>query len=91
LDELQAPPEGADRRAPPCNSGAAFAWHIDAVQSPWSGEFVEPVCWRLADEVAAASSPARETTKHSRCTHDTAHIIAKTSIPDYSGCHHNNQ
>jgi hypothetical protein len=46
LDELPAPGPGADRRGLPCNAGAAFAWHVDAVQYPWPGEFVEPICRR---------------------------------------------
>jgi hypothetical protein len=59
LDDPQTPPVGADRRPLPCNGGVAFAWHVDAVQYPWSGEFVEPVGRRRLVEVAAASSPAR--------------------------------
>ena len=70
LDDLQTPPVGADRRSLPCNGGAAFAWHIDAVQRPWSGEFVEQARRRPAPDRRRAVSP-KESAKAPRSIHDS--------------------
>ena len=70
LDDLQTPPVGADSRVPPCNGGVAFAWHIDAVQRPWSGEFVEPARRRPGPDRRRVVSP-KESTKCSRIINDS--------------------
>ena len=70
LDDPQTPPVGADRRDPPCNGGAAFAWHIDAVQSPWSGEFVEPVLQRSGPDRRRVVS-RKESIRYSQSIYDS--------------------
>ncbi|HUL08766.1 MAG TPA: hypothetical protein VLV76_20730 [Candidatus Acidoferrum sp.] len=77
LHDSWGPREGPDTRVQPCNNGAAFAWHIDAVQRQWDGEFVEPVRWRLAGEIAATPSPAPEAMEPSPCRRDAMPIVAE--------------